>query len=99
MGAVALTQMFNPAIMTGAYIFAILLSFCGKLGAFLKTIPVAVMGGILVILFGTIIIVGIQSLLRQGDELLNPRNLAVMAVILVLGVGGLNFKAGDFALQ
>ncbi|MGK7944817.1 MAG: uracil-xanthine permease family protein [Microcystaceae cyanobacterium] len=98
-GAVALTRLFNPAIMTWASIFAIVLSFSGKLGGFLQTIPVPVMGGILVILFGTIVVVGMQSLLTQGDDLLNPRNLAVIAVILVLGVGGLNFKAGDFALQ
>ncbi|HKJ65744.1 MAG TPA: solute carrier family 23 protein, partial [Desulfopila sp.] len=51
-GAVALTKAYNPAIMTWAAIFAILLSFVDKLGAFLATIPTPVMGGIMILLFG-----------------------------------------------
>ena len=59
-GAVALTRAFNPAIMTWAAIIAVLLSFSGKLGAALKTIPTPVMGGVLVVLFGTIVVVGME---------------------------------------
>lgn len=98
-GAVAITKIKNPAIMTWASISAIILSFCGKLGAFLQTIPAPVMGGILVILFGTIVVIGIQSLLNQNENLMKPRNLAIVSVILVFGVGGMSFQAGDFALE
>ncbi|MGB3534574.1 MAG: solute carrier family 23 protein [Microcoleaceae cyanobacterium] len=98
-GAVALTKTFNPAIMTWAAMIAILLSFLGKLDALLKTIPVPVMGGILVILFGTIVVLGINSLVQSQADLLQPRNLVIMAVILILGVGGMSVKAGAFALQ
>jgi uracil permease len=57
------------------------------------------MGGILVILFGTIVVVGMNSLVRSGDDLMKPRNLTIVAIILVFGVGGLSLKAGEFALQ
>lgn len=98
-GAVALTRSFNPGIMTWASIIAILLAFVGKLGALLRTVPPPVMGGILVILFGTIVIVGINSLAHSGEDLLKPRNVAIIAVILILGVGGLSLEAGNFALE
>lgn len=98
-GAVALTKVFNAGIMTWAAIFAILLAFIGKLGAFLQTIPPPVMGGILIILFGTIVIIGMNSLVQSGQDLLKPRNLVIVAVILVFGVGGLSLEAGNFALE
>lgn len=98
-GAVALTRIFNPGVMTWAAILAILLAFVGKLGAFLRSIPVPAMGGILVILFGTIVVVGINSLVRSGEDLMKPRNLAIVAVILVFGVGGMAIEAGKFALE
>lgn len=98
-GAVALTRAFNPAIMTWAAILAILLSFCGKLEALLGTIPVPVMGGILTLLFGTIVVVGINILVKSQENLILPRNSIIVGVILVLGVGGMSFKAGAFALQ
>ena len=90
-GAVALTRSFNPAIMTWAAITAILLAFIGKLGGFLNTIPVPVMGGIMVLLFGAIAVIGIGTLVRAGTDLMEPRNLAIVAIILVFGIGGMNF--------
>lgn len=90
-GAVALTRSFNPAIMTWAAIAAILLAFVGKLGGLLNTIPVPVMGGIMVLLFGAIAVIGINILVRAGTDLMLPRNLAVVAVILVFGIGGMTF--------
>lgn len=90
-GAVALTRSFNPAIMTWAAIAAILLAFVGKLGGLLNTIPVPVMGGIMVLLFGAIAVIGISTLVRAGTDLMQPRNLAIVAVILVFGIGGMTF--------
>jgi uracil permease len=98
-GAVALTKSFNPAIMTWAAIVAILLAFVGKLGAILATIPVPVMGGILVLLFGAIAVVGMNSMVRAREDLMHPRNLAIVAVILVFGIGGMSFEAGEFAIK
>ena len=98
-GAVALTRTFNPAIMTWAAIAAIILSFFGKLGAILQTIPVPVMGGILVVLFGTVVIVGMNTIVQSREDLLQPRNIAIAGAILMLGVGGMSLKAGAFALE
>ncbi len=90
-GAVALTRSFNPAIMTWAAITAVVLAFIGKLGAFLSTIPVPVMGGIMVLLFGAIAVIGINTLVKAGTDLMQPRNLTIAAVILVFGIGGMSF--------
>ncbi len=90
-GAVALTKSFNPAIMTWAAITAIVLAFIGKLGGFLNSIPVPIMGGIMVLLFGAIAVIGINTLVRAGTDLMQPRNLAIVAIILVFGIGGMSF--------
>jgi len=98
-GAVALTRVFNPAIMTWAALFAILLAFVGKVGALLRTIPVPIMGGIMILLFGTIMVVGINTLVREQLDLMEPRNLAIVAVIVVFGIGGMTLSAGEFSLK
>ena len=98
-GAVALTKAYNPAIMTWAAIAAILLSFVGKIGAVLATIPIPVMGGIMILLFGMITVVGINTLAKSGEDLTTPRNLIIVAVILVCGIGGMKFTAGSFAIE
>jgi uracil permease len=98
-GAVTLTRAFNPAVMTWAAIWAIVLSFAGKLGALLQTIPTPVMGGILILLFGTITVVGLGTLVRAGhDEIMRPRSLVIVSVILVFGVGGMQLAAGNFMM-
>lgn len=98
-GAVALTKMFNPAVMTWAAIAAMLLAFVGKLGALLQTIPVPVMGGIMLLLFGAIMVVGLNTLVRSGEDLMEARNLSIVALILIFGIGGMSFSAGQFQLQ
>ena len=97
-GAVTLTKAFNPAIMTWAALWAIALSFVGKLGAVLQTIPTPVMGGILMLLFGAITVVGINTLVRAQEDLTKPRNLAIVALMLVVGIGNLKLSVGSFAL-
>ncbi|KJS29027.1 MAG: uracil transporter [Desulfatitalea sp. BRH_c12] len=98
-GAVTLTRVYNPAIMTWAALFAILLAFIGKIGALLQTIPVPVMGGIMLLLFGAITVVGLNSLVKAGEDLTKPRNLSIIALILVFGIGGMSFSTGEFALK
>ena len=98
-GAVTLTKVFNPVIMTWAAVFAILLAFIGKLGALLQTIPAPVMGGIMLLLFGAITVVGLNTLVRAGDDLTQPRNLIIVAIILVFGIGGMTiFTLGGIGL-
>ncbi len=98
-GAVALTKAFNPAIMTWAAITAVLLAFVGKLGAILQTIPSPVMGGIMLLLFGAIMVIGLNTLVKSKEDLMEARNLTIVALILIFGIGGMSFSAGDFALQ
>jgi uracil permease len=97
-GAVTLTRAFNPAIMTWAAIWAIGLSFIGKLGAVLQSIPTPVMGGILILLFGAITVVGLTTLTGARDDLTKPRNLIIVSMILVLGIGGMQLDVGNFQL-
>ncbi len=98
-GAVALTKAFNPAIMTWAAICAILLSFVGKVGAFLSTIPSPVMGGIMILLFGMITTIGINTLIRAKDDLSKSRNLVIVSLILVCGIGGMKLTAGAISIE
>lgn len=98
-GAVALTKAFNPAIMTWAAISAVLLAFVGKIGAFLATIPGPVMGGVMILLFGMITVIGINTLVKAGKDLATPRSLVIVAVILVCGIGGMKITAGAFAIE
>lgn len=98
-GAVTLTRAFNPYIMIAAACVAIVLAFVGKLGALLLTIPGPVMGGIMTLLFGSIAVIGMNTLVRAGQSLTAPRNLVVVALILVFGIGGMQFGGGQFTLQ
>ncbi|WCE30444.1 uracil-xanthine permease family protein [Vibrio sp. SCSIO 43137] len=98
-GAVMLTKAYNPAIMTWAAVSAIVLALVGKLGAILQTIPVPVMGGIMILLFGSIATVGLNTLIKNNVDLHKSRNLAIVAVTLVFGIGGMAFGVGEFSLQ
>jgi uracil permease len=86
-GAVALTKATDVVYMRIAAITAIVLAFFGKLGAILKTIPVPVMGGILILLFGMIAAIGIGSLVRNKVDMAKSRNLVIASVVLVIGIG------------
>ncbi len=98
-GAVLLTKAFNPVIMTWAAVTAIILALVGKLGAVLQTIPMPVMGGIMILLFGSIATVGLNTLIKNKVDLHQSRNLVIVAVTLVFGIGGMAFGIGEFSLQ
>jgi uracil permease len=93
-GAVTVTKAYNPAIMTWAAICAILLAFVGKLGAILSTIPVPVMGGIMLLLFGIIATLGMSTLSKANIDFSCPRNMAIVSMILVFSIGGMTFNFG-----
>ena len=98
-GAVMLTKNYNPAVMTWAACFAILMAFVGKFGALLQTIPMPVMGGIMVLLFGSIAGIGLKTLMDARVNLSSARNLCIVSVTLVTGIGGLAVQIGNFSLQ
>ena len=98
-GAVALTKSFNPVIMTWTAGFAIALSFSGKTGALLQSIPTPVMGGIMTLMFGAIAAIGMNTLVRSGENLAQTRNMIIVSLVLVFGLGGMSFGIGEFTLK
>ena len=97
-GAVSITKAYNPGIMTWTSITAIVLAFVGKLGAALSTIPAPVIGGIMLLLFGIIASVGMETLIKNKVDLADPRNMIIVALIFVFAIGGmvLDFKVVSF---
>lgn len=96
-GAVMITKNSNPVIMTWAAIFAIIMAFFGKFNAFLASIPLPVMGGIMLLLFGTIASLGLKTLIDAKIDLLIPRNLVIISSVLTVGIGGMIVKFGSMA--
>ena len=98
-GAVMLTRNFNPNIMTWAAIWAIAISFCGKVGAFLSTIPTIVMGGIMMLVFGSIAVVGMSTLIRGKVDVTEARNLCIISVVMTFGIGNMFVDVGNVSLK
>ena len=98
-GAVMLTRHFNPNIMTWAAIWAIAISFCGKVGAFLSTIPTIVMGGIMMLVFGSIAVVGMSTLIRGKVDVTEARNLCIISVVMTFGIGNMFVDVGNVSLK
>lgn len=84
----AITRCYSVPVLMCAGVFAILLGFIGKLAAVVNTIPVAVIGGLSIYLFGVIGMQGIALIQSEKVNLFEPRQLAVGATILVAGIGG-----------
>lgn len=97
-GAISLTKITDPAVIRIAAIAGILFSVLGKVSAILKTIPNAVLGGIMLLLFGTIASVGVNSLIKNKIDLGNTRNLVIASLILTLGIGGAELTFGNFTI-
>lgn len=94
-GVLAVTKVYNPAILRIAAVFAIVLSMIGKFGAVIRTIPTPVMGGISIILFGMIASVGVRILINAKLDFAHSRNLMISAIILVIGIGVNSFPLVD----
>lgn len=96
-GVLAATRNYNPTTLRIAAVFAIIIAFCGKISAFLQTLPAAVMGGISIILFGMIAAVGLRTLVENQVDFKSSRNLMIIAVMMVLGLGGaaINISLGS----
>ena len=95
-GAISLTKIADPSVIRIAAFFGIAFSVLGKVSALLKTIPESVLGGIMLLLFGTITSVGINTLIKNKVDLGNTRNLVISSLILTLGIGGAELSIGSF---
>ena len=98
-GAISLTKIADPSVIRIAGLFGILFSVLGKVSALLKTIPAPVLGGIMLLLFGTIASVGINSLVKNKVDLGNTRNLVIASLILTLGIGGAELSFGSITIS
>jgi uracil permease len=98
-GVLAITKNYNPVIIQGAALIAVALSFFGKLGAFIQTIPVPVMGGISFVLFGMIASIGVKTLMDSRADLSEIRNSSVVFVTLILGIASLKGDENKAIIQ
>ena len=97
-GAVQITRVTNPQVLRITAVTAIVFSVIGKMSAFLQSIPSAVLGGIMLLLFGTIASVGIQSMVRNKIDFSDSRNTIIASIMLTIGVGGAVLNIGSFSL-
>ena len=97
-GVMAATRIYSTAMFVAAALIAIVLGFSPKFGALIQTIPLAVMGGVSIVVFGLITIAGAKIWVDNRVDFSDARNLMVAAITLVLGTGDYTLKFGDFAL-
>jgi len=98
-GAMQITRVTHPQVIRIAAGTAIIFSVIGKLSAILQSIPSAVLGGIMLLLFGTIASVGIQNLINHKVDLNQTRNIIIVSVTLTLGIGGAVLNFGSFSMS
>lgn len=98
-GAMSITKVTDPRVIRIAAITAIVFSLIGKISAFLKTIPQAVLGGLMLLLFGTIATAGVANMLKHKVDLSNTRNIVIFSITMTLGIGGAAFTWGEFSLS
>lgn len=97
-GAISLTKIADPSVIRIAALFGILFSVLGKVSALLRTIPEAVLGGIMLLLFGTIASVGVNTLVKNKVDLSNTRNIVIASLILTTGIGGAEMTIGSITI-
>ncbi|MCL2353842.1 MAG: uracil-xanthine permease, partial [Defluviitaleaceae bacterium] len=94
-GVVALTKVFNPRVVQIAAIFAVILGFSPLFEVIIRTIPDAIIGGASFMLYGMIAAVGIRNLVEARIDMAKTKNLTIIAVMLVTGLG-MRFAAPIF---
>ncbi len=98
-GVMAITKVYSVWVIGGAAVIAILVSFVGKAAAAIRAIPVPVMGGVCLLLFGVIAAAGIRMLVERQVDYTKPRNLVLTSVVLVSGVSGAAIHLGSVELK
>ncbi len=97
-GAMILTKVTDPAVIRIAAVTGIVFSMIGKVSAFLKSIPGAVLGGIMLLLFGMIAATGINNMITNKTDMSNTRNLIIVSLILTTGIGGAVLQIGNISM-
>ncbi len=97
-GVMAATRIYSTAVFLVAACIALLLGFSPKFGALIQAIPLPVMGGVSIVVFGLIAIAGAKIWVDNRVDFSDNKNLIVAAITLILGTGDFTLKFGDFAL-
>jgi len=98
-GVIAITRVMSVFVVGGAACIAIIFGFMGTVSALIQTIPVPVMGGVAILLFGVIASSGLRMLIDRQVDFGMKRNLIISSVILVIGIGGAFIQfSGDFKI-
>lgn len=93
-GVMSITRVYSVWVIAGAAIFSIILSVSGKLTEIIRTIPTPVMGGISILLFGTIAVAGLRILIEQKVDFAKSKNLLLTSIIMVVGLSGIEINIG-----
>ena len=97
-GVMAATKIYSTAVFVVAALIAVVLGFSPKFGALIQAIPLPVMGGVSIVVFGLIAIAGAKIWVSNRVDFSDNKNLLVAAITLVLGTGDFTLKFGQFAL-
>ena len=97
-GVMAATKIYSTAVFLVAALIAVLLGFSPKFGAVIQAIPLPVMGGVSIVVFGLIAIAGCKIWVENKVDFSKNKNLIVAAITLILGTGDFTLKFGQFAL-
>lgn len=98
-GAMSITKVTHPQVIRIAAVAGIVFSLVGKVSALLKSIPGPVLGGIMLLLFGTIATAGVANIQQHKVDLSNTRNIVIFSLTLTVGIGGATFTWGEFSLS
>lgn len=97
-GVMAATRIYSTAVFVVAAVIALVLGFSPKFGALIQAIPLPVMGGVSIVVFGLIAIAGAKIWVDNKVDFSQNKNLIVAAITLIIGTGDFTLKFGDFAL-
>ncbi|RUP34751.1 MAG: pyrimidine utilization transport protein G [Curvibacter sp.] len=97
-GVMAATKIYSTAVFACAAVLAVVLGFSPKFGAVIQAIPLPVMGGVSIVVFGLIAVAGAKIWVDNKVDFSDNKNLIVAAVTLILGTGDFTLKFGDFGL-
>ncbi len=98
-GVMAVTRIYSTVVFLIAAVVALLLGFCPKFGALIHTIPLGVLGGLTIVLFGLIAATGGRIWVQNRVDFSKSRNLVTVAVALTIGAGNFQINIGSFTLS
>lgn len=98
-GVMAITKVYSTYVVMGAGALSIILAFSGKLSSIINSIPTPVIGGISLLLFGTIATSGLRTFIQEKVDFSRSRNLILTSVILIIGLSGIRIQIGVVELK